>query len=491
MATDPLKYPEPPEILRSGFNLKVLRYFGAGAILASVTIGSGETLMASRGGSIFGYALLWCVTIATLTKGVQVYTAARYFTLTGQHPLEHWARFPGPPKWIPAALTLLCLWCFPFLLAFLTLVLGEIINEMFHVAAPGDPEFRLWTRIWATLGAVIAISLTLAQSYGVLEKVQTTVIGLLLASIGAACLASNPDWIAALTSLFTPSVPSYQPWVVQDYAESFANRTPWVEVTAIVGFIGGGTYDYLGYVGCLREKGWGGIGVTNSASGEGERLVSIADGHENIYAGRLWMRPALIDVTASFACVFVFSVCFVILGAAVLHPQHLIPARNGELLTHQAQFLTRFHPSLLYIYQAGIFMAFWGTIYGAYEIYSRTLYECIRPLSSRLRSMPPRKVRLGVLVYCGVFGILLCWVTDNPIGLITFPSVVGGVLTCGLWCFGMIWLDRKNLPGPLQMGRPLLLATVLSGLLLSAMGFKALYDYFAALYEQYGLHLFE
>ena len=70
-------------------------------------------------------------------------------------------------------------------------------------------------------------------------------------------------------------------------------------------------------------------------------------------------------------------------------------------------------------------------------------------------------------------------------------TVVGGVLTCGLWCYGMIWLDRKNLPGPLQMGRPQLLATVLSRLLLSAMGFKALYDYFAALYEQYGLHLFE
>jgi hypothetical protein len=167
----------------------------------------------------------------------------------------------------------------------------------------------------------------------------------------------------------------------------------------------------------------------------------------------------------------------VILGASVLYPQQIVPAKDGELLTHQAQFLTRFHPSLLYLYQIGVFMAFWGTIYGAYEIYSRTLYECLRPLSARLRRINPVTVRHWVLAYCGLFGILLVWITRNPIGLITFPSVVGGVLTCGLWCFGMIWLDRKNLPVPFRMGPVLLIATILSGAAMFLMGANALIDY--------------
>ncbi len=470
MSNDPIRYPKLPQTLAGGLNWSMLRYFGAGAILASVTIGSGETLMASRGGSIFGYSVLWAVLVAVVAKGFQVYTAARHFTLTGHHPLEDWSRHAPCVPWF---MLFLCLWCFPFLLAFLTLVLGEIVNEMFYIASPDERGFWMWTRIWATAAAVVAIGLTWIQGYGVIEKVQTVVIGLLLVSIGAAAVAANPDWAQIVTGLFVPVSPEYEPWITEKYPESFANRTAWVEITAIIGFIGGGTYDYLGYIGCLREKTWGAIGLEQTDS----KCVEISDDADNIRRGQIWLRPPSIDVAASFACVFIFSVCFVVLGAAVLNTQQIVPAKNGELLTHQAQFLTRLHPILLHLYRAGVFMAFWGTIYGAYEIYSRTAYECLRPISKRLRDTPAKTVRLYVLLYCGLGGITLTWITDHPIKLITFPSLVGGVLTCGLWCFGMIWLDRKMLPRSLQMKLPLLIATVLSGLLLAGIGGKALFDF--------------
>mgnify|MGYP007096626210 CR=1 FL=1 len=473
-ASSPILYPLIPETLSGGINWRMMRYFGAGAILASVTIGSGETLMASRGGSIFGYSVLWAVLIASVAKGFQVYTAARHITLTGRHPLEDWARMSRAIPWMLLAL---CLWCFPFLLSFLSLVLGEIINEMFHLAAPEDPAFRFWTRVWATAAAALAITLTLIQGYGLMEKVQTTVIGLLLLSIGAACLASSPEWLSVIEGMFVPTAPAYPPWLLEKYADKFADRSPWIEITAIIGFIGGGTYDYLGYVSCLREKSWGAIGMESRTSNH----RGIADNAENISRGRAWLWPPCIDVSVSFLCVFIFSVCFVILGASVLHPQEIVPAKNGELLTHQAQFLTQLHPTFLYLYQIGVFMAFWGTIYGAYEIYWRTVYECLRPVSQRVRQMPTDKVKLYVLLYCGVAGIALTWLTENPMKLITFPSLVGGVLTCGLWCFGMVWLDRKLLPAALRMKPPLLIATLLSGALLTGLGGKAFYDFVTTL----------
>ena len=126
-------------------------------------------------------------------------------------------------------------------------------------------------------------------------------------------------------------------------------------------------------------------------------------------------------------------------------------------------------------------MAFWGTIYGAYEIYWRTVYECLRPVSQRVRRMSTKTVRWYVLVYCGLAGIALTWLTENPVALITFPSLVGGVLTCGLWCFGMVWLDRTLLPKPLQMKTPLLVATLVSGTLLAGIGGKAFFDFVASL----------
>ena len=164
----------------------------------------------------------------------------------------------------------------------------------------------------------------------------------------------------------------------------------------------------------------------------------------------------------------------------MLHPEHRVPD-GRELLTHQATFLTRLHPSLLYVYQVGIFMAFWGTIYGAYELYCRTTYECLAPLSARFRALPYARVRLGVLVYTGVGGLVLLWSFQNPVEWVKPAALVGGVLTCGLWCFAMIWTDRRFLPASLQMGKLLILATGVSGAVLTILGLKGLWDYIGAL----------
>lgn len=476
----PLVYPEPTEFLKRRSFWHLLRFFGAGAILASVTIGSGETLFASRAGAVFGYTLLWCFVVGAICKGVQVYTAARYITLTGEHPMTHWGLLPGPRNWVPATIGLLSLICFPFFLGALPLVLGELINEMFYVASPEDELFSVYARVWGTVAALVAIFLTWRQSYGLLETVQVFLVGMLLISMMAACVASNPDWFSAFIGSVFPVVPQYQDWVLQKYPDNFKDRTPWIEVITYLGALGGGTYDYIGYVGCLREKSWGAIG--NAAKWDGtSRKLQIDTSEQNMTRARAWLLPPKIDVGVSFICVMVFCICFVILGAAVLHTQKIIPAKEGELLTHQAKFLTAFHPSFLWLYQLGVFVAFWGTIYGAYEIYLRTAFECLAPLSSRVRAMPVDRFRQYVLLYCGIGGLTLLWTTTDPVGAVTFPALVGGVFTCGLWCFAMLWVDRHFLPKRLQMGTVLTILTVISGIVLTTLGVRGIWDYISSL----------
>ena len=179
---------------------------------------------------------------------------------------------------------------------------------------------------------------------------------------------------------------------------AIVNRPPWVEIVTCVGAVGGGTYDYLGYVGLFREKGWGAIGLTHDkyqiATHRPTMPLPIDTRDENIRRGRRWLLPSQVDVVICFTSVFIFSMCFVILGAKILHPERLVPAGNN-LFNYQANFLTRLHPALLYLYQLGIFCAFFGTIYGAYEVYFRTAFECLMPVSEwfrRLtdRAFPPR-----------------------------------------------------------------------------------------------------
>ena len=75
-------YPDPPRPPRG---LAFLRAFGPGAVLASATIGAGETILAVRAGAWGGYDLLWLVLIASFTKSfLLLYLLGRYSALTGE-----------------------------------------------------------------------------------------------------------------------------------------------------------------------------------------------------------------------------------------------------------------------------------------------------------------------------------------------------------------------------------------------------------------------
>jgi hypothetical protein len=60
--------------------------FGPGAIIASVTVGTGETIFAPRMGALFGYAMFWVVMAAVVAKALLVYGGMRHLVLTGEHP---------------------------------------------------------------------------------------------------------------------------------------------------------------------------------------------------------------------------------------------------------------------------------------------------------------------------------------------------------------------------------------------------------------------
>ncbi len=465
-----LRYPALSEDMKARGLGAMLRIFGPGAIIASVTIGSGETVFASRGGAIFGYALLWCFVGGGLMKFVQVYTAARYMTLTGEHPIERWAYLPGPRGWVVWVLAIMTVLCFPLWLSGLPKMLGGLVVWILGVEGQA-----IWgdDRVWGTAFALLAIAITMVQSYGALEKAQTAVVSVLLLSILTAAAAAQPDWLAVVLGTVVPTMPVYEGWVTAKYP-AIAARSAVLELGTYLGAIGGGSQDYFGYIGMLREKAWGLMGRSTTAGPEG---VAIADDEENAALGRQWLRGPLVDSAVSFGCVVLFTMAFMILGAAVLRPEQIVPA-NAQLLTVQADFLVRLHPALLYLYQFGVFTAFFGTIMAAYELYVRTTHECLRPVSQKVRAMSIGALRPWVVAYCGVSGIAIMWAGGNPVDIVTPAAIFGGVLTCGLWCLLMVWTDRTFLPKPLRMGTGLLLLNLASGLFLTVWGVRGALDFF-------------
>jgi Mn2+/Fe2+ NRAMP family transporter len=479
METQRISYPEVTDALKSRNIWTMLKFFGPGAIIASLTIGAGETLFASRGGAIFGYTLMWAFLISAIMKGVQVYTGMRYITLTGEHPMERWANFPGPRALFPLIIAVPSIICFPFIASGLSILLGTLTK---WIAGFGTPYY------WGLVYIAVGVTITLLQTYGMLEKMQTILVGFLLVCIIIATIAVKPDWLAAIVGFFVPQMKPYEPWLVQEFP-NFATRPPWVEAVVYMGAIGGGTYDYIGYLGLLREKNWGILGLPNAR--EIERLmmevkrgqrVPLPEDSAEVEKGRMWLKAPLIDAVISFSAVLAFTFCFVVLGAAILHVQHQVPS-GLDLLNMQSQFLTMIHPSLMVVYKVGVFFAIFGTIYAAFEVWTRTTYESFRTVFPKLRDSTVDQFRPWVCAYVGGLGALLTIYSKmsgiNPVALVTPAAIIGGVLTCGLWCLAMVWTDRKFLPKPYQMGKVLLVLNIVFGIAMTSFGVKALIDWAA------------
>jgi hypothetical protein len=76
-----------------------------------------------------------------------------------------------------------------------------------------------------------------------------------------------------------------------------------------------------------------------------------------------------------------------------------------------------------------------------------------------------------VILYSGIGGLLLLWSGLKTITLASIVSPFSGVFGCGLWCLAMVWVDRKQMPKPYQMSFTLLIGALLSGVILTAIGF--------------------
>ena len=460
---EPVSYPELSSRLRDRSLVGMLKLFGPGAIIASVTIGSGETVFASRGGAVFGYSLFWCFLVGSALKGLQVYTGARFITLTGRHPLRSWMELPGPRGWFVLFVSVMTIVWMPFWVGGgLPKMLGEFTNWVVGFPDPENAsDYVFFGRIWGTFFILVALAFTWVQSYGFLERVQTILVGLLLLCMVLAAAVSSPDLVALLGGTLIPTRPRYDGWVLERFAE-FRGRNPWVEMVTYLGAVGGGTQDYLGYVGMLREKAWGLLGSA--------RRGPIESSRENLERGLAWLRAPRTDVTVSFTCIFIFTLCFAVLGATILYPRQEIPS-GFDLLTLQLGYLVRPDQSplvqtlLSWLYKTGIFFAFFGTIYGAYELYTRTTRECLAALFPSLRKVPLKKFRLWTLLWCAAPGLSLLWFLErDPVFIVTPAALVGSGLICGLWCFAMLWSDRNHLPRELRMRWPLWLGTLVAGI---------------------------
>lgn len=470
-----LTYPEPPSRLRRRLTLVgAVGVLGPGAIVASANIGSGEMIFASRGGSVFGYALIWAFVIAAITKAALAYSMNRYMVVAGEHPMTRWATvFPGPRGWFPIVFGATSIAVIPSWVSGLGLGIGDLIAE----SGLGTGA------LWASLLIVLSAVLSWVGGYAKLETAQTVIVGFMLLAVAVSVVVLQPDWLGALKG-FVPTVPEYAGWLQADYPD-IAERSVWLEIGAYLGAVGGGTYDYIGYTGMLREKKWGMLAHRDvhrfseryADAGRGRRLpLSSAPGEAA--KARAWSRAPLGDAVLSFSAITVFSIMFMVNGASLLSESRLVPDGN-QTLTHQAGFLTAVHPTFEYLYYVAVFFAFFGSLYAFWEMYSYTAYESLGAVSDRVRLAGQRAVRPYLYVYLLITSLILVWTVGEVVLIVTPASVLGGLLMSGVFCLALVWTEKKVLPEQYRLSTAGRWWVIVSGLVLTLLGVVSTWQLFA------------
>jgi len=471
-----LTYPEPPQQLRRRLTLvTALSVLGPGAIVASANIGSGEMVFAARGGALFGYALLWAFVVSAAAKAALAYSFNRYTVVTGEHPMSRWATlFRGPRGWFTLLMGVVSIAAVPSWVGGLGVALGDLMATTTAIGTGA---------LWATGLIVLSGVLSWVGGYERLERAQTVIVGFMLIAIAVSVVVLRPDWLGVVTG-FLPTVPEYNDWVAGAYPD-LAERAVWLELAVYLGAVGGGTYDYIGYAGMLREKRWGMLGREDQA-GLAERLAALPRGArlplspdaEQVERGRAWGRAALGDTVLSFVAIAVFASMFMINGASLLAAQQQIPEGN-DTLTYQAQFLTAVHPTLEYLYHVAVFFAFFGSLYAFWELYTYTAYETVSPVFARLRRAGQPALRPWMYGYILVASLALVWTVGELVVIVTPASVLGGLLTSGLFCLAILWTERKVLPPAYRLTTAGRWWVLLSGILLTVLGVVSTWQLFA------------
>lgn len=452
--------------------LEWLRLFGPGAIIASMTIGTGELVFSSRGGAIFGYRMLWIFVVILLLKWVLTVTAARHIVLTGVHPLERWMELPGPRGWLPTIFLILAILTFPVWAGFLSGVTGTLLAELIGFDH----------HVWGAIVLIAAMTLIATGGYRVLERAQLVILGLMMGAVTITLFLLQPDWLAMLHGMFVPQTLEYPSWVREEYP-LIAARPLWVELATYVSVIGGSSYDYLAYVAFVREKRWGFAGETPPDEATINEMAANPD-----HPARHWVRAPFADCTLSFLVVLIFAMVFVASGALVLGPEHKIPS-EANLLNLQGEFVTRLHPWLWPLYIVGALLTMLGTVYCTFEMFPTFASEMLRAVRPAADARLRRRLRGLCIAWVGAGGLgVLAWSAayqhsggegkpTTLVDIITPTALFTGVLSCAFVCYLNNWIDRRFLPAGLRM-HPLLAAlNYLAAVVFVLIGVKSYWDY--------------
>ncbi|MEO1997795.1 MAG: Nramp family divalent metal transporter [Planctomycetaceae bacterium] len=496
----------PPRGVRA-----TLRELGPGMILVGSVVGSGELIMTTKLGAVAGFTLLWFVILACVIKVVVQAELARHTISSGQTFLQVFNCLPGPswvcPRWLglpwmatvvtssvcglfvyvhwtppvdatstappsiwfplgiataviavwviaagiwnrfPAAEKhapevsrprinwFMCLWLLSMLLLFVNS--GAILGGAGQAVQLAFPNVfgAGGATLWAVCTAVVTAMLLFSGTYAFLEKtllalvctftLLTLICTILLQWTGYAVTSEQ------LLSGLTLEIPSAM--------------TRNVLLTAMAMYAATGvaygemwTYSYW----CV-EKGYArNVGTQQPGEDWGRRA-------------RGWVRVMYTDVLLTMVVYTLSTVCFYLLGAAVLYKMGLDPDGQRTLAVLETMYTGSLGSWVATLFVVGAFFVLFTTVVAGVAGFSRLMADALGVLGIiDPRDYPARKrmIRVFVVVSLVLFSIAY-WVFQNPPKMLLVTSSICAALMYPAVGLGAIYLRYHGVDSRLTPGR--------------------------------------
>ncbi|MFZ3599125.1 Nramp family divalent metal transporter [Streptomyces sp. BH104] len=430
-----------------------LRHLGPGFVLSAAVVGSGELIVTTSLGAKAGFALLWLVLVSTAVKVWVQMELARWTILNGRPALEGF-RDIGPR--IGRASWINWLW------------VGMDFAKMFQrggiIGGTAAACSILWPitgealstpslTVWAVIVTLVAIALLLSGKYGMVERVcALSVVVFTLATVGLALGLPFTDFGyggAQLAGGLEFSIPAGTMGVA----------------LAMFGITGVGADEMTTYTYWCVEKGY--ARWTGADDGTEER-ARRAEG---------WLHVMRLDVFAGWLICTLCTLSFYVIGAAVLHPQKLVPEGNDMITTLSRVYTDTMGPWAEYAFLVGAIAVLFSTMIGSTasvpRLWTSTL-GILGVINWQNLAVRTRTIRVLTCVLPLVWTAFFLYV-QSPVVMVQIGGIGGGIFLVAVVI--AVWrLRGTGVPARFRSNRWLTAALMLSSLAILALGVLGVLD---------------
>jgi Mn2+/Fe2+ NRAMP family transporter len=471
-----ITYADPPKIFSEKPSIKkylrYLKFFGPGAIVASLTLGQGQLILGPQIGALTGFSLLWLITI-NIGSYLIAYVSCRFMMISGIEIVDLFAikTKKGWFNWILIAIMLIFI---PIFAASIITSLGQSLAWIFGIG-----HYLIWG-ISFSIGAAV---LVVIGRYRLLEYTQAIFVAVLAIGAIVSILFIQPNFLEIIPNFFTigQNVPDVYPsWIEQipDY-----NPTP--IPLLMLGYLGTLTFTLItlvGYLGWIKEKKWGIFKNRKDSNVFSNKLFKsfkekgkisyLPTSNSERNKIKLLLKPLKIDLSIAFIIVAIVSASYMIAGSSLLGLQSdgsvLLPS-DLNLIKEQGRIFSYMASWLKPLFQISVFFALFGTIYAGLEAATRMLYETMKSLNDKVKDFAYRRFMIYVIMFILVTGIPLSILMYKGLSVLLMLSItlmfigVFGVIIYGI---SALYLSQKVLPKTFRLSKSSLIIVIIGIILL-------------------------